>query len=325
MTAAITTVPGSEISVGTLVAIGVGLTVLTAGVGRLRIALLLALPTLLLAGAAGILSWLTGGVSRGTADPERLEQGTSGVFSTTPAVAGADASDGFPWSTLLLALLGIVLTLVAGLGAAVRARRGASGDGITDFHGPPGAGFTYPDLAVGLDVDLGVEDERAKRPEPPTSRGRPRSMDGLPRERTGATSSNIPERWDHARYDRLAARMDVMRREFLRCVVPRPGRPARVDLLSPRSQWFTEAFSAAADLLVGVSQTDHPDRLAGAVREAERRWRIILRTPAEGADGSKTDGGRPSPAPDGIAGEHPTGETAGHDGTDPDPAPEQQL
>jgi hypothetical protein len=69
--------------------------------------------------------------------------------------------------------------------------------------------------------------------------------------------------------------MSALLHDFLAAAVPRPGRPARVDLRAPATSWFVDAFTAASDLLVGTSQTDRPDTLAAAVREAERRWALL--------------------------------------------------
>jgi hypothetical protein len=80
--------------------------------------------------------------------------------------------------------------------------------------------------------------------------------------------------------------MGWLMKEFLSSVVPRPGRPARIDLAAPGTAWFIAAFMDAADLLVGVGLQDPPNQLADAVREAERRWSVVRGGPS----GRRRDG-----------------------------------
>ncbi|CAJ65219.1 hypothetical protein FRAAL6596 [Frankia alni ACN14a] len=122
-----------------------------------------------------------------------------------------------------------------------------------------------------------------------------------------------PAAFDPTAFDPLADRMSCLLRVFLAAAVPRADRPARLDLRAPATAWFVDAFTAATDLLIGVSQSDRPEILAAAVREAERRWRLIdawsretaeptgsLPAPPPGAAGS----GRPRPDDPGSA-DHP--------------------
>ncbi|MCK9895132.1 hypothetical protein [Frankia sp. AgB32] len=101
--------------------------------------------------------------------------------------------------------------------------------------------------------------------------------------------------FDHVPFDSLSDRMSVLLRDFLAAAVPRPGRPARVDLRAPATDWFVDAFTAASDLLVGTCQTDCPDPLAAAVREAERRWMLL-----DGWTRLASGSGRAAPGPEPV-------------------------
>ncbi|WP_261566875.1 hypothetical protein [Frankia gtarii] len=111
-------------------------------------------------------------------------------------------------------------------------------------------------------------------------RGRPRARGAAatPRPRPvppPARSGDAPHRFDPTGFEPLADRMSRLLQDFLAAAVPRPGRPARLDLRAPATTWFVAAFTAASDLLIGTCQTDRPDTLAAAVREAERRWGLV--------------------------------------------------
>ncbi|MCM3925203.1 hypothetical protein ND748_26495 [Frankia sp. AiPs1] len=116
-------------------------------------------------------------------------------------------------------------------------------------------------------------------------------------------SGDGSHRFDQAAFEPLADRMSCLLRAFLAAAVPRPDRPARLDLRAPATTWFVDAFTAASDLLVGTSQADRPESLAAAVREAERRWGLIdawSREAAEPLDDSPAppgpvESGRPRP------------------------------
>lgn len=126
---------------------------------------------------------------------------------------------------------------------------------------------------------------RARRGQP---RGRrPQAMRRARRIPLHGRSAGAAGRFDPAGFEPLADRMACLLREFLAAAVPRPGRPARLDLRAPATTWFVDAFTAASDLLVGTSQADRPETLAAAVREAERRWGLLdgwSRRPATYAD-----------------------------------------
>ncbi len=107
-----------------------------------------------------------------------------------------------------------------------------------------------------------------------------------------AWSAADVRRFDPAAFEPLADRMSCLLRVFLAAAVPRPDRPARLDLRAPATTWFVDAFTAASDLLVGLSQADHPETLAAAVREAERRWELIDAWSRETAEST---GGPPTP------------------------------
>ncbi|WP_207634260.1 hypothetical protein [Candidatus Frankia alpina] len=111
-------------------------------------------------------------------------------------------------------------------------------------------------------------------------RGRPRARRAAATPRTrpvppSAWSGDAPHRFDPTWFEPLADRMSRLLQDFLTAAVPRPGRPARIDLRAPSTTWFVDAFTAASDLLIGTCQTDRPDTLAAAVREAERRWGLV--------------------------------------------------
>ncbi|WP_261556221.1 hypothetical protein [Frankia tisae] len=110
--------------------------------------------------------------------------------------------------------------------------------------------------------------------------GRPRARRAVatPRARPvppSARSGDPAHRFDPTGFEPLADRMTLLLQDFLAASVPRPGRPARIDLRAPATSWFVDAFTAASDLLIGTCQTDRPDTLAAAVREAERRWGLV--------------------------------------------------
>ncbi|MCM3882431.1 hypothetical protein [Frankia sp. R82] len=75
----------------------------------------------------------------------------------------------------------------------------------------------------------------------------------------------------------LEQRMTRLLQEFLAATVPRAGRPARIDLRAPATDWFIDAFTAASQLLVGHCPQDSPHPFAAAVHEAERRWALLDR------------------------------------------------
>ncbi|EIV95316.1 hypothetical protein [Frankia sp. QA3] len=110
------------------------------------------------------------------------------------------------------------------------------------------------------------------------SRPRARGLAQTPRTRPippPTRSGGAAHRFDPAGFEPLADRMALLLRDFLAAAVPRPDRPARLDLRAPATAWFVDAFTAASDLLVATSQADRPATLAAAVREAERRWGLL--------------------------------------------------
>jgi hypothetical protein len=135
-----------------------------------------------------------------------------------------------------------------------------------------------------------------RRPRAP-ARAAPVAPGGRP-VRPPARSGDGAHRFDPAAFEPLADRMSCLLRVFLAAAVPRPDRPARLDLRAPATSWFVDAFTAASDLLVGTSQADRPETLAAAVREAERRWGLIdawSRETAEPIGGPPTPTTPPTP------------------------------
>jgi hypothetical protein len=291
MTGVMETGLGSGMSVGTPVAIGVGVTVLAGCFGRLKLAVCFALPTLLLAGVANALAWLLGrdGRTPETALPAptpipTVTPGSSGAVMPHPAGGGgAHSPPILSWSSVVL--IGVVFVLLVGGGVAQsrRARGNAAGP-------PPRASrwpLAYPDLPDGLD---GTVDEIFGHVDTPPPPGRqPAVVATPPRWPARRTHARLgPAGWHQGRVNRLSDRMSWLLREFVTSAVPRPGRPARIDLGAPGTAWFMDAFMAAADLLVGVGQEDPPNQLADAVREAERRWSVVRGSPSP--SGRRRDG-----------------------------------
>jgi hypothetical protein len=270
---------GAGMSVGTPVAIGAGVMVLAACLGRLKLAVCVALPTLLLAGVGNALVWLPGrnGRTSGTAlpAPTPMPTVTPGTSPNPAAVAGSGGGGAhsppiISWSSLVL--IGIVFVLLVGGGVAQsrRARRNAAGPPPRLSRSP----LVYPDLPDGLDGSVDEILYHVDTPSPPVRL--PAAGATSPWRHAGRTPVQLgPAGWHQGRVNRLSARMTWLLREFMTSVVPRPGRPARIDLAAPDTAWFIDAFLTAADLLVGVGLQDPPNQLADAVREAERRWSVV--------------------------------------------------
>jgi hypothetical protein len=281
---------GSGLSVGTPVAVGIGVTVIAACLGRLKLAVCVALPTLLVAGAANVLAWLLGrdGRTSETALPTSTPTLTptptptltpgggaahhsAAAATTGTTVGGAHVPPIISWPSVVLIGIIFVLLVGGGVAQAVRARREAADSPPRASQSP----VVYPDLPDDLDESFDEILDRVDAPTPPP--GRQAAVAATPRwRRPGAAHAHLgPDCWNRGRVNRLCDRMSWLRGEFLTSVVPRPGRPARIDLRAPGTAWFVDAFVAAADLLVAAGQQDPPNQLADAVREAERRWSVV--------------------------------------------------
>lgn len=236
------------------------------------------------------------------ASSDAVSPGTMARLGSLPVVAivqdhgGRLAAPGASWPALLVCA-GVV-TAVMSAGACLRAwgeRRSRPGP-------VPLTGDTADADGTGADWD--ANDAVDGQPIPPASHV-PLSPPDYPYPGDEPGSGSFPghhspgdaaRRFDHESFDRLSARMSLLLRDFLAHTVPRPERPAAVDLRAPATRWFVDAFTAASDLLIGTSQTDHPATLTAAVREAERRW-LMLRgwcNPATGP--TEDDGGNVPPA-----------------------------
>jgi hypothetical protein len=111
---------------------------------------------------------------------------------------------------------------------------------------------------------------------------RPADRDGGRRPSDPGRRPSDPEagdldRWDGRRWDGLGLRLSDLARDFLGCVVPRPGQAPKVDIGDPDVAWVIDGLLGAGDLMVGAGGNDEPEVLAAAIREAERRW-IITRS-----------------------------------------------
>jgi hypothetical protein len=280
---------GSGTSAQQLIVAGIALVVLATCFGKLRIALFALIPTLLLAGAANILAWLTG--ADGPGGPATT---TPGVSTTPPATSagppvrevviphGTAAASGHPglWLAIVLPGLFTVLLVSTALVRAARTRgraEGTWGQLRSDQDGTISTGLQaiddpYPDLRPNPEAISPVE----AGPVGDSTDPRPWAD---PTPRPGRTSRRAA--WRKASCERLCARMTWLAREFIRAAVPRPGRPARIDLSDPDTRYFLDAFTAAADILVDQDQHLRPVRLTAAVREAERRWSLLRKERGE--------------------------------------------
>ncbi|MEX5706945.1 hypothetical protein AB1484_01180 [Parafrankia sp. FMc6] len=288
MTALTSIEPGTEIPVGDLVVIGVALTVVAACLGRLRAAFILGIPTLLLAGIASILGWLLDG----TADSGNTVPPPARSLSPE-ATAGAAPGGGTHWGAFFLTVLGAVLIILGTVVWASWSRRhgerfeNGNETGPVPRPDPTALRWTHSDLPVSLSEldddfypDLPVQhqtppDLNAWAPETAPADGRESTMGGPGRPRSRRNHRDQPT---DPFFENIAARIDRIVGLYLNAVTPRPGRPARVDLLAPDAQYFVSALTTTLNLFGGTAPADRMEPLVEAVREVERRWDAVIGT-----------------------------------------------
>lgn len=251
---------GSGVSAKELILSGFGMSALAACTRRTRFALFLLIPTILIAGAANVLGWLTGaGDGAGSGQP---------VTDDLPTGQSAGSQHHSMWNGWLVGLTILLVAVLIGIlvvTAMVRGRREDFVRGaLDDLDGDalwgeiPEAFIPYPDEA-----------------RPPATTGGPR---GAKRDDTD---------------DPHSVRMNVLAYDFLSHVCERGDRPALIDIRAPLTQHFLSAFTDATDLFLTEGTRD--PRLRSAIREAERRWtQVKLRLgTCRGDDGD--DGVGPDP------------------------------
>ncbi|MCK9927997.1 hypothetical protein MXD62_12570 [Frankia sp. Mgl5] len=305
MNAVLSTPPGADVPVGTLVAIGVALTVVAACLGRFRLAGLLAIPTLLLTGAAAILSWLFGGTH--DSDPATPPPAPATTQGTDPAdISGS----GTHWGAFALTALGVVLIVLGTVVWALWSRRSDSWY-TYDHLDENGDEVVYPDLSVGPRPahgpgsstswksaapdtdghDAWPSDNSAHSVGAPEGTGNGAAGPGTtgraePREPAATGEAHTSARppgdvWkplDNPFLENLQARIDRLAGLYLNAMMPRPGRPARVDLLAPDARYFVSALTTTLDLFDGKMSAARMEQLVEAVREVERRWDAVIGT-----------------------------------------------
>jgi hypothetical protein len=224
---------GSGVSAKELILTGLALTALAISTGRVRFALFPIIPTLLIAGAANLIAWFTGG------DDDRTsgQPATSAARAAAPSPSAAAHHHAF-WSgwifgvTAPLAVLLIGILVVTAYARARRAGRAGDEAGVGPWSSDTEQFTPYPDE--------------------PSPVAEPALDDGGPA-------------------DPYALRMNVLAYDFLSHVCTRGGGPALVDIQEPLTQGFLAAFTDATDLFLADGSRD-PRRLAAAIRDAERRW-----------------------------------------------------
>ncbi|MDT3441809.1 MULTISPECIES: hypothetical protein [unclassified Pseudofrankia] len=298
---------GSGVSAKDMIVTGIGLTALSVCLGRARTALFVAIPTLILAGAANVIAWLTGadGNTPGGTGPASTAP-TGGLSSKAASAASAGAlnaesqgsSHPLPWVLALLAAA-LVALLIAGIVRRTRART-VEGAGASDDD-PPLAGTDplnrvalggdqlmaadpYPDLPLTEKSGWDVADHGDADGDGGWS-GQPDSA-GWRRRHRPSTDSRPGTDADH-----YSARMNRLAVEFVTGVVPRPGSAARIDLHAPTTQSFLTAFTNATDLFLGAPPRDRR-LLPEALSEAERCWLLAKRGPGGHRHGDNPDSGR---------------------------------
>ncbi|WP_051105817.1 hypothetical protein [Parafrankia discariae] len=274
--------PGTDLSVGDLVVVGVGLTVAAACLGRLRAAFVLGVPTLLLAGGASILGWLLDGTGGG---------GNTVPPAQGPPIDAAITGGGTRWGAFLLTVLGAVLIVLGTVVWASWSRRhgerfeNGNEAGPVRRPDPTAPRWTHSDLPVSLSEldddsypDLPSQhrappDPNAWAPEIAPSDGRESPTGGFGQPRSRRNHRDQPA---DPFFENIAARIDRIVGLYLNAVTPRPGRPARVDLLAPDAQYFISALTTTLDLFGGTAPADRMEPLVEAVREVERRWDAVI-------------------------------------------------
>jgi hypothetical protein len=106
--------------------------------------------------------------------------------------------------------------------------------------------------------------------------------------------------------EQLSFRLSWLARQYLGSIVPKPGRPARLDAYSDEAQFMADALDDAARILVECDPAVSRTALVEAVRRAEARWQKVQTQLSRG--GTTWADLRPPPGPDRPAARVPTGD-----------------
>jgi hypothetical protein len=246
-------VTGSGLIVETLAWLLVFAAAFAFAAGQGKLAAGLGLPALVLGGTEWLLPVLpgVGSASAQSASP-------TPPAPTTSTQAGAGSGDGFRSILVAALLLVALLAVVSGLWIARTMQRRATTRGRD-------ADAAYPDSAYPGPAYLDLPGGQASPGEVERRLGPSRPLERL--EPLG--------RWDGPQWERLGYRLSDLTRDFLSHVVPRPERKPKIDIRDPGVAWVIDGLLGAGDLMVAASGDDEPCVLAAAIREAERRWRIV--------------------------------------------------